>query len=695
MFKKFKFTALLLLSLATAFGQSPNLINYQGVARQLNGSAIANQTISLRLSIHHSTANGAVQYSESRNALTDADGLFNLQIGSSGTINTTGSFSGITWESGSKYLQVEMDAAGGTNYINMGTQQLVSVPYAQYANKAGALIPTATINPNQITQSGATLNQVLKYNGTNWVPGTDAGTGSFALPYSAADINTNSFEIVNSHAVNGTAIRGTSAGSANTSFGVSGLASGTLGVGVNGASTGSFGTGVAGTSNSPNGNGVKGTSTDGVGVRGISTNGIAMNAASTNGIAVNASSTNSTGIYGFTSGNNKEGVYGTTSGTNGSGVKGYTSDVTSVGVRGIHNSTGTAIEGITATGKGIVGVCTGTSGTGVEGTSNGANGVGVYGSSTNGVGVSGFSSAGTGIYGVSQLVSEYGILGENSTGVAIKGSTVSGKGIVGSVSGTTGTGVNGISNGVSGIGVYGESGSGTGLKGYGNDAGSVGVFGSSLAGTGIKATSFTGNALEVIGNVKISGGNTNPSAGAVLTSDASGNATWVAPNGTGIKVAFKGQNVSQTVTSGTPNHEFSDATFKKVEFFSEDYDLNSNFSPTGANPSTSNTSTFLVPVNGVYHFNAAVSVDDNLLADYIHFTIRLMLKRGGINSVLAESKVGGGTIIGSAVNISIDKNLLANDRLWIEFKQNNYSTLSSDLKVSDTGNYFTGHLVYE
>ena len=99
-----------------------------------------------------------------------------------------------------------------------------------------------------------------------------------------------------------------------------------------------------------------------------------------------------------------------------------------------------------------------------------------------------------------------------------------GYGIVGKSDSTSAFGVRGLSD--KGVGVYGESITGTGVKGYGNNAGSVAVFGSALAGTGVKAYSFTGKALEVIGNLTISGGNTNPVNGAVLTSDAVGNAVW-------------------------------------------------------------------------------------------------------------------------------------------------------------------------
>ena len=49
----------------------------------------------------------------------------------------SGSVSGIDWSADDYYLQVGMDANGGTNFLTMGSTQLLSVPYALYAKSAG------------------------------------------------------------------------------------------------------------------------------------------------------------------------------------------------------------------------------------------------------------------------------------------------------------------------------------------------------------------------------------------------------------------------------------------------------------------------------------------------------------------------------------------------------------------------------
>ena len=115
-----------------ALAQSPNLLNYQGVARNAAGNVLPSQPVGLRLSILSGSPTGTVVYQETRNVTTNAFGLFNVQVGSPGAITTTGTIAAVNWTafgigSGTKYLQVEIDPIGGTSYFNVGSTQLVSV----------------------------------------------------------------------------------------------------------------------------------------------------------------------------------------------------------------------------------------------------------------------------------------------------------------------------------------------------------------------------------------------------------------------------------------------------------------------------------------------------------------------------------------------------------------------------------------
>ena len=132
------FIFLILLIPILAFSQVPQGVGYQGVATDASGIELVNQAISIRASVLSGSATGTIEWQETHNTSTDTFGLFTLSIGE-GTSNGNGSlisFSDISWGSSTHFLKIEMDVNGGTNYSFMGTNQLMSVPYALYAENA-------------------------------------------------------------------------------------------------------------------------------------------------------------------------------------------------------------------------------------------------------------------------------------------------------------------------------------------------------------------------------------------------------------------------------------------------------------------------------------------------------------------------------------------------------------------------------
>jgi hypothetical protein len=119
---------------SSMYAQSPQAIPYQAIARDVNGSLLANQNIALQFSIHDGNATGPVVYQETQSVTTNTLGLFSVNLGQGTPVS--GTLATVNWGSGDKFLQVEMDPAGGISYTDMGTTQLMSVPYALYAGNS-------------------------------------------------------------------------------------------------------------------------------------------------------------------------------------------------------------------------------------------------------------------------------------------------------------------------------------------------------------------------------------------------------------------------------------------------------------------------------------------------------------------------------------------------------------------------------
>lgn len=125
-----------LFSALAGYAQSPQQFNYQGIARDAKGNPMSRQTMSLKLSVLPAPEASMAEYEEVQTVTTNEFGLYTLHIGAGTALN--GQMKSVTWETGNKYLRVAIDPQGGTNYQDAGTTQLLSVPYALYADRAGS-----------------------------------------------------------------------------------------------------------------------------------------------------------------------------------------------------------------------------------------------------------------------------------------------------------------------------------------------------------------------------------------------------------------------------------------------------------------------------------------------------------------------------------------------------------------------------
>lgn len=125
---------LLTLCVSGIYAQAPQAFKYQGVARDAAGAVLNAQAITVRLSIHDVTTAGTTLYQESHVVTTNSFGLFSVNMGQ-GTV-LSGNFSTINWGLNNKYIEQEVDF--GSGFVNMGTSQFLSVPYALYSGSSPA-----------------------------------------------------------------------------------------------------------------------------------------------------------------------------------------------------------------------------------------------------------------------------------------------------------------------------------------------------------------------------------------------------------------------------------------------------------------------------------------------------------------------------------------------------------------------------
>jgi hypothetical protein len=129
----------------------PQAFNYQAMLRNNMGVPMSNQNLSLRFSIIRDSLNGTIVYIEKHDTITNQFGAISVEIGRG--IVLFGAFDSIYWGYGNHYLKTEIDTTGTGTYAAMGISQLISVPYAMYAQYAGPWQfsgPPSEIPPSEI-----------------------------------------------------------------------------------------------------------------------------------------------------------------------------------------------------------------------------------------------------------------------------------------------------------------------------------------------------------------------------------------------------------------------------------------------------------------------------------------------------------------------------------------------------------------
>ena len=123
------------------YAQAPQGFNYQAIIRNSSGQIITNKEVNVRINILQGSETGPSVYMYTGHVQSNENGVITLIVGENST-----QYAAIDWGQGPYFLQSEIDLANGTDFALSTTQQILSVPYAEYARVADHVSSTFTYN---------------------------------------------------------------------------------------------------------------------------------------------------------------------------------------------------------------------------------------------------------------------------------------------------------------------------------------------------------------------------------------------------------------------------------------------------------------------------------------------------------------------------------------------------------------------
>ena len=171
--KNFILTGIILFLSLTVLAQTPAMFSYQAVIRNSESELLVNEDVNITVEIIKSSFDGDVVFAEEHQTTTNNYGLVSLKIGSVNPIDA------IDWGADVYFVRISVDD------VEMGTSQLLSVPYAMHAKTVDNMfsgnysdlagtpdlsgfiteIPEQSIGDlSDVDLNGLSDNQILKYN---------------------------------------------------------------------------------------------------------------------------------------------------------------------------------------------------------------------------------------------------------------------------------------------------------------------------------------------------------------------------------------------------------------------------------------------------------------------------------------------------------------------------------------------------
>ena len=204
MFKisKIYLSLFLVFNSMVAFAQvTPDGILFQAVARDANGNAAAGRNIYAKVNILKESATGTSVYAESFKVMSTDDGIFTIVIGKGTRTSGAAGLAFIKWSEAYHFVNIKIAIEPTvptpgwnptTEYVDMGTSQLWSVPYALFASRSTIADSAVSISSIVTSAKGGTgvnngsntitTNKNLLFKGVGDLTITTTGASDLIFP---------------------------------------------------------------------------------------------------------------------------------------------------------------------------------------------------------------------------------------------------------------------------------------------------------------------------------------------------------------------------------------------------------------------------------------------------------------------------------------------------------------------------------
>jgi hypothetical protein len=188
---------------------TPDGILFQAIAKDANGNGAAGRNIYAKVNLLKGSSTGTSVYAETFKVVSTDEGIFTIVIGKGTRTSGVTNLKAILWNEALYFVNIQIAIEptvpgigwnADNNYVDMGTSQLWTVPYALFSSKAtvaDSAMSISTIVPGSKGGTGVnndgktiTLGQNLTFKGIGDITITTTGISNISLPTTGLLANT-------------------------------------------------------------------------------------------------------------------------------------------------------------------------------------------------------------------------------------------------------------------------------------------------------------------------------------------------------------------------------------------------------------------------------------------------------------------------------------------------------------------------